>query len=102
MITATWGYTSLNGKQVLISFWPSNAGELPNGDFDIDAWEESESTIAMVEGACPRAAWREAFRHVRKVARESGGLEWMDCKVLPDDPCPFPDRSRGTDLCNRI
>jgi hypothetical protein len=91
MITVTLGCGEISGKRVLLTFWPADAGELPDGGFDERAWQRSRTYLLAGEGSDPREAWRLAYRHVRAVSRHEGGFEWLDLP-MDADPCPLPDR----------
>ncbi|MGE4193401.1 MAG: hypothetical protein AB7E51_08435 [Pseudodesulfovibrio sp.] len=92
MLTATLGFGVSEGQKVLLTCWPTGAGELPGGGFDVDAWEEAQVHLCMVPGADPKTAWKAAHRRVREVARQMGGLEWLDICGVDGEPCPLPDR----------
>ncbi len=87
------GGRSADGEQILISFWPSAAGLLPGGGFDVDAWEAAQTHLVPAPGANAREAFYEAYRTARLVAREHGGLEFLDL-CIDEEPCPFPDLKR--------
>jgi hypothetical protein len=91
MLTVGLGYGVVEGQRVLLTCWPTGAGDLPDGGFDVDAWEDEQVHLSMVPGADPRKAWKVAYRRVREVARKMGGLEWFSI-FLEDEPCPLPDR----------
>jgi len=91
MLTVGLGYGVVEGERVLLTCWPTGAGDLPDGGFDVDTWEDAQVHLSMVPGADPREAWKVAYRRVREVARKMGGLEWFSL-FLEDEPCPLPDR----------
>ena len=94
MLTASLGYKTLDEEMILLTYWPTGAGDLPGGGFDVDAWEESQTHVCKVTEADPREAWKEAYRLLRLVAREAGGLEWLP-DMVDCEPCPLPDRRDG-------
>lgn len=84
------GYRDVEGTLWLLNFFPSDAGELPGGGFDVDAWDDAKTFISAVPGADVRAAFRTAYRMARIEARKHGGLEFMQT-IFDDEPCPLPD-----------
>ncbi|PKN06644.1 MAG: hypothetical protein CVU73_15885 [Deltaproteobacteria bacterium HGW-Deltaproteobacteria-8] len=83
------GYRDVKGTLWLLSFWPADAGLLPDGGFDDDAWDDAQTHASVVPGADVHTAFREAYRTARIAARDHGGFEFL---ILPDyEPIRFPD-----------
>ena len=61
-----------------IEVWPEGAGVMPDGSFDVDAWEDAKVIIAPKPGANVRTAFYEAMSGLRKVAKNYGGLRLVD------------------------
>lgn len=61
-----------------IEVWPEGAGVMPDGSFDIDAWEASKVFIAPKPGENIRTAFYEGMSGLRKVAKHYGGLRFID------------------------
>jgi len=77
-----------SGGQIVLTTWPSDAGQLPGG-FDVDTWEEAQTFYVAAPGGCLRAAFDEAYRSARVEARKHGGVEFL---IPPDhEPIRFPD-----------
>lgn len=70
----------------LIEIWPTNAGVLPGGGFDVDAWEESKTILVLHGGG--RAVFKEAWREIRKLARRVGGCNIVSLTGF--EPAPLP------------
>lgn len=78
-----------DGGQIVLTTWPSEAGQLPDGGFDVDAWEEVQVFFIAAPGADLREAFHAAYRMARIEARRHDGLEFL---ILPDyEPIRFPD-----------
>lgn len=84
------GHRNTDGDFEILSFWPEGAGSLPDGGFDVDAWEDAQVCISMSPGINARAAWKAAYRLLRHRARQAGGLEWEIPSHL-GGVVPFPD-----------
>ncbi len=91
MITASFGGFEVNNHMLLFSAWPSGLGEMKDGSFDVDVWEAGTEHFFAVPGADIRAAWKDAYRLLRKEAQTMGGLKWLDTNI-DEEPCPLPDR----------
>lgn len=61
-----------------IEVWPEGAGVMPDGSFDVDAWEDSKTFIEPKPGVNVRTAFYEAMSGLRKVAKNYGGLRLID------------------------
>lgn len=80
----------VGGERIMLSYWPSEAGVLPDGDFDDDAWEASQTFLAAMPGVPAREAFRVAYRMARIEARKHGGLEFFNT-LIDEEPCHLPD-----------
>jgi hypothetical protein len=80
----------VGGERIMLSYWPSEAGALPDGGFDNDAWEASQTFLVAMPGIPAREAFRVAYRMARIEARQHGGLEISDV-LIDEEPCPLPD-----------
>jgi len=94
MLTVALGFEKINGRRVLLSFWPSDAGMLTGGCFDEAAWIRRTTHLLLPFASDPRTMWKLAYRHVRKMAHKNGGFEWCP-DGQEDEPCPFPDRKKS-------
>lgn len=71
------GYQTKEGM-CLLSYYedfapPNESRFMKKGRFDVDRWEAAQKHIFMRPGADPRAAWKEAWRFVRRLVRKRMG-----------------------------
>lgn len=92
------GYKTEEGM-CLLSCWsdyanPDRTRFMHKGRFDEDKWEAAQKHLYMRPGADPRAAWKEAWRMVRTMVRNSGhlcGYTLLDCAAHIDgEALPLP------------
>ena len=97
-LVITLGYKTKEGM-CLLSYWkdyanPERTRFMSNGRFDEDKWEAAQTHIYMRPGVDPRAAWKEAWRMARALARYSGhlcGYTLLDCAAHIDgEALPLP------------
>lgn len=78
-----------DGGQIVLTTWPSGAGNLPAGGFDVDAWEEAQVFYIAPSNANLREAFHAAYRLARIEARKHGGLEFTS--GCDEEPIHYPD-----------
>jgi hypothetical protein len=77
MLLADYGnYVMEDGRLAVLSFSDENAGFLPDGSFDMEVFEDSQTVVVVPANTPARSAWKAAYRLLRTLARQQGGVNF--------------------------